>query len=501
MKMKKVKLVLLILSLCCLCACGVSGACNSNNETYIPHYETEDCSVSENEINNSSNTVNYNKKFAVGKTTLYFDSDLKEGQTVDKWIECVSKFNNILKQKEFVCVNAVYLIDKLIANYKSDNGVISMSFKPETAEEEAFAWILQAVSGNDNLPYGVFAGLAADWLEIEEYSSFVHSSLDGAKYLTELQFPIYEKGNLPDGERAYAWSFSKYLVDSLIQSGKTEKQIIAMDIAQLNSYLKSEYGVTLPDYSFLPYSTRYHYSVLQDCFTYYINKNFIDYFLPEERFTAKYNYLSDWLKDNAETTKATNELFGVGNMYPLKVYLYEGVADVNTTGEIGKDFMNIYSAGIFSHEYIQHILIYKGQNGNLRDTVPQLHANTSKYANLMWYYYYSGNASNYNYSDLISEKSAYAEAMSLYNKLSSVPASEEHFDFWLFADCYSALYTVKGTRFILRLQPNSLHKFIAREYGSDYIWQLNFDGMCPIGDKSVDEVIEEWIEYLQTLKN
>ena len=142
MKMKKVKLFLIILSLCCLCACGVSGACNSNNETYIPHYETEDCSVSENEINNSSNTVNYNKKFAVGETTLYFDSDLKEGQTVDKWIECVSKFNNILKQKEFDCINTVYVSDKLIANYKNDNGVISVSYKPETMEEEALGWML-----------------------------------------------------------------------------------------------------------------------------------------------------------------------------------------------------------------------------------------------------------------------------------------------------------------------------------------------------------------------
>lgn len=505
MKMKKVKLVLLILSLCCLCACGVSGACNSNNETYIPHYETEDCSVSENEINNSSNTVNYNKKFAVGKTTLYFDSDLKEGQTVDKWIECVSKFNNILKQKEFVCVNAVYLIDKLIANYKSDNGVISMSFKPETAEEEAFAWILQAVSGNDNLPYGVFAGLAADWLEIEEYSSFVHSSLDGAKYLTELQFPIYEKGNLPDGERAYAWSFSKYLVDSLIQSGKTEKQIIQMDSDELISFLNGKFGIISPDYTFYPNSTKYEYKVKQGCFTYYINREFNDLILPKSRFNTSYNFISDWLKDNSSTAKESNSVFGIGSMYDIDVYLDDGLKSNGISGEAysnaSTNYIKIYSVGSFSHEYIHHILYKNGKSGNLREVFTEFHANTSKYSNLMWYYLLSGKCETYPYSDEIREKQTYLETIKLYNKISAFEASPDNFNYWLYADCFSLLYTNKGEKWISRLQHNSCMYYIDRMYGSDSLWLLNSVVTLPIDGKSYETIVYEWMDYLKTLKN
>ena len=164
--------------------------------------------------------------------------------------------------------------------------------------------------------------------------------------------------------------------------------------------------------------------------------------------------------------------------------------------------MIVYSAGSFSSEYIYHVLMYKGKIGNARDTLTEFHANTDKYANLMWYYYYAGKASHHTYnSDSLNEKQTYDDAMGLYNKISVVPASHDKFNYWLFADCYSALYTIRHTRFIHRLQSDSLYNYIAREYGEDYVWELNIDGMHPIGEKSIEEVIDEWINYLQMFNN
>ncbi len=37
---------------------------------------------------------------------------------------------------------------------------------------------------------------------------------------------------------------------------------------------------SLPDYDFFSYSSQYEYKVSQDCFTYYINKEYWDLILP-----------------------------------------------------------------------------------------------------------------------------------------------------------------------------------------------------------------------------
>lgn len=495
--MKKVKLCLITLLLCIACAGLALVACNK--DSYVPHYQTEECSLKVSEFNNSPNTVTYGKSFTVNETMLYFDNDLKNGKIIDGWIDRVKKYNEILNQKEFNTVKNIYISDKVIDNFNTDSE-ISVSFKPETCEEEAFGWILRAVSEND-LPYGIYAGLAASLLEKEEYSDFVHSGIATAGYLTELQFPIYEAGNLPDGERAYAWSFSNYIVKELISSGKSETEIAAMTADEFNSYLLDKYKVILPDYSFSPYSTKYEYKVEQDCFTYFINKEFNDFILPESCFTTSYNHLSDWFNDNSKTSKESNSAFGIGSMYDITVYLDDGLKSLGTSGEAGKDYIIIYSAGAFSHEYIHHILYKNGKSSYLREFFTEYQANGSKYSMAMYYYLLSGSSEYYPYSESLNEKQSYTETIELYNKLSPSKAAPDNFNYWLFCDCFSALYTETGKKFISRAQDNSWLYYLAREYGSEYLWLLNANNTHSIGGKTVNEVIEEWIGYLKTLKS
>lgn len=79
--------------------------------------------------------------------------------------------------------------------------------------------------------------------------------------------------------------------------------------------------------------------------------------------------------------------------------------------------------------------------------------------------------------------------------------SPENFDFWLFADCFSALHTKVGEKWISRAQSDSVIYYIARVYGSDILWELNMDTNILIDGKTYSEVIGEWIIYVQGLKN
>lgn len=498
--MKKKLLVALIAISSAICGVLVSSACDEKEDAYEARYKTEDCFLSVVEFNNIDNEINYIKRYTADGTAIYFDKDCNINKVIDNRIDEIYKLNALLKNNEFDCADEIYFSDKLINNYKVEDGEVKLTFKTDTSEEEALAWILRATSKSE-LPYGIYAGLASNLLEKEEYAKFAYSSISAAEYLTELQFPVYEKGNLPDGQRSYAWSFSNYLVSRLIKEGKSEKDILSMGIADLNLYLQNRLNVTLPDYSFYPYSTKYEYKVEQGCFTYYINKEFNDLILPKSRFDTSYNFISNWLKDNSRTAEESNRVFGLSTMYPINVYLDDGIKSNGISGETGTDYIFIYSVGSFSHEYIHHILYKIGKSGNLKEVFTELHADTSKYSNLMWYYLLSGSSETYPYSDETNERQMYLETIKLYNNISAFEASPENFSYWLFVDCFSSLYTKKDKKWINRAQNNSCMRFIADKYGSDYLWMLNVSSTVSIDGKSFEAIVEEWIDYLNKIIN
>lgn len=192
-------------------------------------------------------------------------------------------------------------------------------------------------------------------------------------------------------------------------------------------------------------------------------------------------------------------MFGISNMYPITVYLENGTSSSGITGRATEDYIELFSAGSFSHEYIHHILFYTGKSGALREVIPEMHANSSKYAMAMWYYLFSGKATLFPYNAAVSEKGTYLTTLNLYSKLSDKEPSADQFDFWLFADCYSAIYTNIGTPFASRTQPDSLARYIARVYGEDYIWQLNLNTDIVIDGKPYQTVVNEWYNYVKSL--
>ena len=238
----------------------------------------------------------------------------------------------------------------------------------------------------------------------------------------------------------------------------------------------------------------------QGCFTYYINKEYNDLILPAGVFSTKYSALAEWLKDNEKTTNESNAVFRIGNMYDINVYLDDGLKSKGITGYASGKDINIYSVGSFSHEYIHHILLYLGQSGHAREVIPEMHANTSKYAMAMWYYLFTGRAKKFPYNKEIKEKETYLKALNLYKKYSSEPPPADNFNFWLFADCFSAIYTQKGTAFIHRVQTDSLAYYIARVYGKNYVWQINTDTQNVIAGKPYSDIVEEWYRYIKSIE-
>lgn len=491
------KIVGCFLNLCIMLACFSLVACD--NDRYKERYDLEDCSI-------QSIGVEYNKKFVNDEFNAYFSFSDMDAQITDNWIDNFFDFATLLKENQFARQLTYYVGEaNTVKTWSNDNDGVVLQFPKKMETDEAFAWVLYEIFGNDELPYGVYAGIAAYWLNLtnDKYDIVNYSQIEGADYLTELQFPIYETDNLPEDEKSFAWNFSFTLVKDWLKQGKTTNELVQLTKLDLNLYLQTNYNVTLPNYSFMPDSSSYEYKVEQGIYTYYINKQFRDAILPENVFSMTYNHLSSWLKDNWAMKEDSDETFGVYNMYDINVYVDDGKDSVISgyASSGARNYINIYSVGAFSHEYIHHILYYKGDSGYLSEVLPELQANNSKYSNLMWYHLFSGN-SPYVYSEKDNEKKTYEQAMELYNKRSPYAATAGNFNFWLFADCFSAIHTKKGTAFISRLQPDSLTYFIAKEYGTEYIWEINVDNSedVMIGDKTYLEVLEiEWFSYLEEL--
>ena len=493
-------IVALLLLIVALSACN-----NLNEDNYVNKYPLNDCDKSILEYNDHNNKVSFGKVYSFNDVSVYFDTDTINKRSIDETIDSVVTINNLLSKKKLIDFpKNVYVSNELVFfMWTDEDGTANFSI-PNAPAEEILAWILyfkyNRCNTNQNTPFGLFAGMSSYWLQIPEYDSFILSSTETVGYLTELQFPIYEQNNLAPAERNYAWSFSTYFVKSMLTSANTEEDILSLDKDSLASWLKANIGISLPNYCFKPYSKKYEYKIEQGCFTYFVNKEYNDLILPSSFFSTSYDVLSDWLGDNERTTKESDEVFSIYNMYNIKVYLDNGLNSSGITGYAREDYIDLYSVGSFSHEYIHHILFYLGKNGNAREVIPEMHATTSKYSKAMWYYLFTGQAENFPYNEDVGELKLYSEALDLYKKYVNEAIDCDNFDFWLFADCFSAVHTKKGTTFIHRLQPDSLAYYIAWFYGSEYVWELNMNNQPVIEGKPYLDIVEEWYQYVLSLK-
>lgn len=308
--------------------------------------------------------------------------------------------------------------------------------------------------------------------ELEELSPIVIQ-----KYITELM----QSGNLTTGKGLAANSVNGII--TVIQNSLK----LAYTLGELKEYTTDK--------------IRRPKTKEKGCFTYYINREYNDIILPAAVFSTKYSVLTDWLKDNAKTTKESDEVFNISNMYDINVYLDDGLNSTGITGYAYSDYINMYSVGSFSHEYIHHILFYLGKSGYAREVIPEMHASTSKYAMAMWYYLFTGQAKNFPYNKEVKEKETYLQTLTLYKKYKVKTPTVDDFDFWLFADCFSAIYTEKGTTFIHRVQTDSLAYYIARVYGTNYVWQINMNTQIVIEGKPYLDVVDEWYNYIKSLNH
>lgn len=466
---------------------------------YIPVYSVNVCEITVKDKNTSKETL-LNKSYGEEDVTVYFGDDVTDDEPMDFIIKnSVSAYsllkNNDLIKDEF----SVIVSDNFVSDYTIDESLgLCVTLPTKTSREEITSWFLASQNTESDLPFGVYAGITATISESPLFEDILISSIENDVYFADLQFPLYETDNLTDKERKIAYGFAKRIIKDLKSDNKTYADIFSMSKEELDLFLSENYGMRLPEYSFEPYSKEYEYRVKQGCFTYYINKEYKDLVLPDDVFSTKYGALTDWLKDNAETTAKSNEVFRISNMYDINVYLDDGLKSTGITGYAYRTDIDIYSVGSFSHEYIHHILFYLGKSGYAREIIPQMHANASKYDRAMWYYLFTGQANNFPYNKEVKEKETYDKTIDLYKRYSAETPSATNFNYWLFADCFSAIYTEKGKTFIHRAQTDSLAYYIAKEYGGNYVWQINMNTQILIDGKPYSEVVDEWYNYVKS---
>lgn len=461
-------------------------------------YELTSCRVPFDGVNGVG-AGDYDKQYSADSASVYFEKGVGNGKRRDEWVETFVRFIGISNENSLGTIPCVYVCDDAMTVYADGKDGKIVVFPLGVDETTAIGWLLWAQSGNAEVPYGVFYGLAAMLTGGESGDDFDISSAKTAGYLTDLQFPIYEDGNLSETEREYARGFSRDVAKRLLDGGKTYAEIAKIGREELNAFLTGNYGVKLTDFTFRPYSPDYEYKVEQAPFTYYINREFRDLILPETEFDTSYDFLSDWLRDNAATTKITDETFKVRDMPHIDVSLADGLKSSGISGEANADYIKIYSVGAFSHEYAHHALKQTGKHGKLSEVLPELHANTSKYSRKMWFYLCTGASSTFPYDESIDEKACYQSATELYTKKSTKPPAVDDFDFWLFSDCLAALYLTPGETPLFRMQIDSLYNYIAKNYGGEYVMRINA-GQTDLGDKTFDEMRSGWYEYLSNFK-
>lgn len=470
------------------------------SKTYTPKYSTENCDIRIKD-KNTSDIVSLVKKFDNNGTKIYFGNDITDAETIDYTIENSIESYSLLKNNDLLKDDfSIVISNNFVPNcWKDDVLGLCVSLPIKISLEETIAWHLFAQNQESDLPFGVYAGISILLCKSTLGGDFDAENIVKDAFYTDLQFPLYETDNLAENDRKIAFGFAKNVVAGLLSVGKTYSDILSMDKEDLSAVLSSKYGVDLPEYTIESYSTRYEYKITQGCFTYFINKEYRDIILPDDVFSTSYDKLRDWLKDNEKTTAESNAVFTISDMYDIKVYLEDGLKANGTTGYAHGDYINLYSVGSFSHEYIHHILFYLGKSGIAREVIPEMHANTSKYSRAMWYYLFTNQAPNFPYNQDVKEKDTYSATMRLYEKHSENKPSIDNFDFWLFANCFSAIYTSNGTPFINRVQTDSLAYYIARVYGANYVWELNMNPEIVIDGKPYREVVAEWYDYIKTL--
>ena len=470
----------------------------SCSKSYTPQYQLVNCNVEFNEINNADNTIVYDRKFTENGIEIYFDSELEDVETIDNWIEKVLGFSSRATDCEIYSFPTIYFSDNLIANYTVSDNQSCVTLPTDLLEEEAFAWVLQASSSCD-LPYGIFAGIAVHLLNKDDYTGFIVSSVENDTCLTDLQYPLYQQGNLSQGEQQYAWSFSYHVVKELLGAGKTFTDIFNLTKQDLNVFLQEKYKLVLPDYTFYPYSTQFEFKINHGCLTYYINKEFNDFVLPKEVFNTSYSSITAWLKDNMRVVELTDSAFGVTEMGNIDVIVEDGLKSNGIVGEAYADYIKIYSVGAFSHEYTHHALFNTDKDGLVSETLCDIHANTSKFAQSMWYCILTCQSETFPYAQSINEKQHYMSALELYESRSGQQVSSENFNYWLFADCLSALSTEPNQPFLFRFQAHSFYYYIARVYGGESVLEIN-DYKNTVDGKTIEELLDEWLDYLQQIK-
>ena len=486
--------VLFILSTTMLVCC--------TKKHYEPKYLADSCELNVKDLNTSME-VDFDKVYRKESIEIYLGSDIKDNKIVDFLIENSIDAYSLIKSNTLLKTDFTIIVsDNFVSNcWTNETLGLCVSLPSKTSYEEIVSWLLYSQNMESDLPFGVYAGISALLTNSSLCEKFPLSVINKNSIYADLQFPLYEIDNLADNERKIAFSFATRLIEDLLSENKTYTDILSMSKDDFNSFLSGNYGVCLPEYSFEPYSTEYEYKVKQGCFTYYINREYNDIILPVDVFSTKYSVLTDWLKDNAKTTKESDEVFHISDMYDINIYLDDGLKSTGITGYAYSDYINMYSVGSFSHEYIHHILFYLGKSGYAREVIPEMHASTSKYAMAMWYYLFTGQAKNFPYNKEVKEKETYLQTLTLYKKYKVKTPTVDDFDFWLFADCFSAIYTEKGTTFIHRVQTDSLAYYIARVYGTNYVWQINMNTQIVIEGKPYLDVVDEWYNYIKSLNH
>lgn len=304
---------------------------------YTPKYLTKSCELKIKDLNSSSE-VSLDKRYSKESVEIYLGSDIKDNKTIDFLIENSISAYSLIKSNTLLKTDFTVIIsDNFVSNFWTNETLgLCISLPSKTSYEEIVSWSLCSQNIESDLPFGVYAGISALLTNSPLCEKFPLSVINKNSIYADLQFPLYEIDNLADNERKIAFSFAKRLIKDMLSDNKTYADILSMSKDDLNLFLSEKYGVCLPEYSFEPYSKEYEYKVKQGCFTYYINREYNDIILPADVFSTKYSVLTDWLKDNAKTTKESDEVFNISNMYDINVYLNDGL---NSTGITGYAFV------------------------------------------------------------------------------------------------------------------------------------------------------------------
>lgn len=489
--MKKILLIGLL-----LCVTAVSAtACKSK-------YESSSCespirySGEPYAYRTSERYVQFERVIEEDGMTFYFEPSGARHAVVERAVDTVKRVREFCEIPQ-----PVYITDRNVTNVNTDGFWVN----PNDSAELVCAVLLEN-NAEAELPFGIFAGVSANLLGVEELTEGNFELSEKYDYVKELQYPLFTERNTAKKERESAWKFA-YKLGEVWLSEHTAEDLKTATKEDMVPVFKAV-GAVFTDYYFPVGDFYYPLQAVTENLHYRFARDFEDCDLDVD--LQSYPVLTDFIRENETLISEVCAFYGYEG-FPEPVEAFFGKADefglfsyVTSYSDFNKNAILCYTASSFGRELCLCINYYGASGGYSLEwpIAAYFSYKYSSYAQMREYLDYSMQNKNCYVADAYTKEDVkfQKQIIKLYNeKFGKCDFEDFQTDKWIY--CISYLYSWEAEKPMYMGAWISFVQYIHETYGFDVLMQFNRYSSGEINEKTLETYYSEWFEWLNAKLN